>query len=98
MCVGDRVCVTALRSWVLRNWKGNSILAVTDHSEIHTNYTQPPHEDAGADSQQDTPPEVMMSCNDDDTAESDPQRSSFQADVRIKQSRIITYQVTVREC
>lgn len=44
--------------------------------------------------QQDTPPS-LASC-DDDAEEADPQRSSAQT--RIKTSRIISYQVTVRPC
>lgn len=44
--------------------------------------------------QQDTPP-ALASCV-DDAEEADPQRSSAQP--RIKTSRIISYQVTVRPC
>ncbi|XP_029695834.1 CST complex subunit CTC1 [Takifugu rubripes] len=92
LCVGDRVCVTSLRVCALRGWKGNSILAVTDHSEIHTNYSQGPREDSRADPQGDTPPSLVMSCiNDDDTEES---QRMF---TRTKQSRIINYQGTVTE-
>ncbi|TNM93866.1 hypothetical protein fugu_002042 [Takifugu bimaculatus] len=92
LCVGDRVCVTSLRVCALRGWKGNSILAVTDHSEIHTNYSQGPREDSRADPQGDTPPSLVMSCiDDDDTEES---RRMF---TRTKQSRIINYQGTVTE-
>ncbi|XP_047441617.1 CST complex subunit CTC1 isoform X2 [Mugil cephalus] len=39
VCVGQSVCVTELRVCVLRGWRGNNILSVTDRSEIHTNYT-----------------------------------------------------------
>lgn len=92
LCVGDRVCVTSLRTCVLRGWKGNSIFAVTDHSEIHTNFSQAPREDSCAEPQRDTPPSLVMSrVIDDDTAE--PQRTPPQTDARIKKSRIIDYQV-----
>ncbi|TWW63221.1 CST complex subunit CTC1 [Takifugu flavidus] len=92
LCVGDRVCVTSLRVCALRGWKGNSILAVTDHSEIHTNYSQGPREDSRADPQGDTPPSLVMSCIDDDDTE-----ESQRMFTRTKQSRIINYQGTVTE-
>lgn len=89
--------MTSLRICALRGWKGNSILAVTDHSEIHTNYSQDPREDSHADPQRDTPPSLVMSrIDDDDTEES--QRMFTQTDARTKQSRIINYQVTFRQC
>lgn len=89
--------MTALRICALRGWKGNSILAVTDHSEIHTNYSQGPREDSRADPQRDPPPSLVMSCTDDDGTE-ESQRMLTQTDVRTKQSRIINYQVTFRQC
>lgn len=96
MCVGDRVCVTSLRICALRGWKGNSILAVTDHSEIHTNYSQGPR-DSRADPERDTPPSLVMSrIDDDDTEES--RRMFTRTDARTKQSRIINYQVAFRQC
>ncbi|XP_076009499.1 CST complex subunit CTC1 isoform X2 [Genypterus blacodes] len=35
VCVGQRVCVTALRVCILRGWRENRILCVTNQSEIH---------------------------------------------------------------
>lgn len=94
MCVGDRVCVTRLRVCHLRSWRGNSILAVTDASEILTHSPRAHGEDASAGSQQDTPPAVMMSSV-DDAAEAEPQRSSTHT-TRTKRSRVINYQVSRR--
>uniref|UniRef100_A0A8C9ZYJ2 CST complex subunit CTC1 n=1 Tax=Sander lucioperca TaxID=283035 RepID=A0A8C9ZYJ2_SANLU len=93
VCVGQSVCVTALRVCVLRGWRGNNILCVTDRSEIHTNYTltdpEPPS---------DTPPPLMMSHNDDDDCEeAEPERDAGQSAVRMKKSRVISYQGTVTE-
>ncbi|KAF1371464.1 hypothetical protein PFLUV_G00277980 [Perca fluviatilis] len=94
VCVGQSVCVTALRVCVLRGWRGNNILCATDRSEIHTNYTltdpEPPS---------DTPPLLMMSHNDDDHSEeeAEPEREAGQSAVRMKKSRVISYQGTVTE-
>lgn len=83
--------MTSLRTCVLRGWKGNSIFAVTDHSEIHTNYSEAAREDSCAEPQRDTPPSLVMSRINDDTAESP--RNLPQTDAKIKKSRIINYQV-----
>ncbi|XP_078101338.1 CST complex subunit CTC1 isoform X2 [Sander vitreus] len=94
VCVGQSVCVTALRVCVLRGWRGNNILCATDRSEIHTNYTltdpEPPS---------DTPPPLMMSHNDDEDCEeeAEPERDAGQSAVRMKKSRVISYQGTVTE-
>lgn len=113
LCVGDRVCVTSLDVCIFQDWKGNRVFYVNDCSELHTNYSLPPGEDSSAGSQQDTPPSSLrgacpaagsqrdtpppMSCCDDDTNEPDPQRTSVQTGSRIKHSRIINYQVSVRQ-
>ncbi|XP_078793031.1 CST complex subunit CTC1 isoform X5 [Oryzias latipes] len=39
MRTGRSVCVTALRTCVLRGWRGNNILCVTEQSQLHTDYT-----------------------------------------------------------
>lgn len=93
MCVGQRVCVTSLRVCVLRSWRGNNILCVTDRSEIHT------HADhTHADSQLDTPPQLMLShINEDECGEAEPERDTIRSAVRIKQSTVINYQVKCRE-
>lgn len=91
--------MTSLRICSLRGWKGNSILAVTDHSEIHTNCSQGPREDWRADPQRDTPPSVMSCIDDDDDDDTEESQRTFtQTDARNKQSRIINYQVTFRPC
>lgn len=83
--------MTALRVCVLRGWRGNNILCTTERSEIHTNYTQ-------VDSQVDTPPPLMMShIEDGDGVEVEPEGDINQSTVRIKRSRIISYQVKYRE-
>uniref|UniRef100_UPI0037E89C2B CST complex subunit CTC1 isoform X2 n=1 Tax=Semicossyphus pulcher TaxID=241346 RepID=UPI0037E89C2B len=95
VCVGQSVCVTALRVCVLRGWRGDNILCVTDQSEIHTNYT---HTQifTHTETQSDTPPAPMMSQGDcDDCEEAEPERDILQSGVRMKQSRVITYQGTV---
>lgn len=94
MCVGQSVCVTALRVCVLRGWRGNNILCVTDHSEINPDYTRTPADKVYADPQLDTPPGTMTSHRDvDDCEGADPEREVSQSAIRIKQSRVINYQV-----
>ncbi|XP_018530294.1 CST complex subunit CTC1 isoform X2 [Lates calcarifer] len=88
VCVGQSVCVTALRVCVLRGWRGNNILCATDRSEIHTDYT-PTHT---PEDQLDTPPSMMSH-----TEEEEPDRDVVQSGVRMKQSRVISYQGTVTE-
>ncbi|KAM9335138.1 CST complex subunit CTC1 [Symphorus nematophorus] len=99
VCVGQSVCVTALRVCVLRGWRGNNILCVTDQSEIHTNYTHTPVDDTHSDSQLDTPPPTVMSQadDDDDDEEAEPEPDTVQSAVRMKQSKVISYQGTVTE-
>ncbi|XP_074555074.1 CST complex subunit CTC1 isoform X1 [Halichoeres trimaculatus] len=99
VCVGQSVCVTALRVCVLRGWRGNSILCVTERSEIHTDYTHT-QENTHSDTESDTPSLEMMSHGEDggDTCkEAEPGRSILQSGVRVKQSRVISYQGTVTE-
>ncbi|XP_070786024.1 CST complex subunit CTC1 [Enoplosus armatus] len=97
VCVGLNVCVTALRVCVLRGWRGNNILCVTDQSEIHPNYTHT-LEHTHTDSQLDTPPPLMMSHIDsDDCEEVQPERDVVHSAVPMKLSRIISYQGTVTE-
>ncbi|XP_028298215.1 CST complex subunit CTC1 isoform X2 [Gouania willdenowi] len=94
--VGLRVCVTALRVCALRGWRGNNILCVTQHSQLHTNCT---HAHAHTQSQQDTPTSMMTSqaaCVDEGSGEeAEPEVVSPQFGVRMKCSRIINYQGTV---
>lgn len=90
--------MTGLRVCVLRGWRGNNILCVTDQSEIHTNCTQTPVDNTHADSQSDTPPPLMMSSvDDDDCEEAEPERDAVQSAARMKQSTVISYQVKYRE-
>lgn len=99
MCVGQSVCVTALRVCVLRGWRGKQILCVTEHSEILNTHT--PEHGIHADPQSDTPPPLMMSHaaadDDDGSKETESERRVVQSAVRIKQSRVITYQVRDRK-
>ncbi|XP_034005838.1 CST complex subunit CTC1-like, partial [Trematomus bernacchii] len=93
VCVGQRVCVTALRVCVLRGWRGNNILCVTERSEIHTDYTHPAahtHTPAAT-----APPPVMSQV--EDCEETEPERDVGQSAVRMKKSRVISYQGTVTE-
>ncbi|CAJ1048341.1 CST complex subunit CTC1 isoform X1 [Xyrichtys novacula] len=102
LCVGQSVCVTALRVCVLQCWRGNNILSVTERSQIHSNYTHT-KESAHTDTQQDTPPEQMMSHGDGDDdgddvyEEAGSERVILQSGVRMKRSRVISYQGTVTE-
>ncbi|XP_042369475.1 CST complex subunit CTC1-like, partial [Plectropomus leopardus] len=99
VCVGQRVCVTDLRVCVLRGWKGNNILCATDRSEIHTNYTHTPADDTHTCSPTDPPPPLMMSHSDDDDdcEEAEPEREAVQSAVRMKKSRVISYQGTITQ-
>ncbi|TNN27329.1 CST complex subunit CTC1 [Liparis tanakae] len=83
--VGQGVCVTALRVCVLRGWRGNNILCVTDQSQLHTNYTHAA-----------TPPPPVMSHADDEECE-EPERCVNQSGVRVKKSKVISYQGTVTQ-
>ncbi|CAN9509395.1 unnamed protein product [Ophioblennius macclurei] len=92
--VGLRVCVTELRVCVLRGWRGNNILCVTERSELHANYTHT-HVRADVHSKSDSPlpmmsPNEMAGCE-----EAVPEKDSGQSDVSI--SRVISYQGTVTE-
>ncbi len=95
MCVGQSVCVTSMRSCVLRGWRGNNILCVTDQSDLHTNYTHTPVDNTHTDSQSDTPPLITMSRAEDDVdcEEAEPELDNIQSSLRLKRSRIINYQV-----
>ncbi|KAM8900324.1 CST complex subunit CTC1 isoform 2-T2 [Spinachia spinachia] len=85
--VGLSVCVTALRVCVLRGWRGNYILCVTDQSELHTNYT---------DTLLDTPPPLVMShVENEDCEKVEPETDK--AGFRMKKSRIISYRGTVTQ-
>ncbi|XP_039996989.1 CST complex subunit CTC1 isoform X2 [Xiphias gladius] len=99
VCVGQSVCVTALRVCVLRGWRGNNILCATDQSELHTNYTptHTPVENTHSESQSDMPPSMMSHVDDDDCEEVEPERDVVQSGVRMKHSRVISYQGTVTE-
>lgn len=97
MCVGQSVCVTALRVCILRGWRGNNILCVTDQSEIHTDYTlthtpenenHTPVDNAHPESQTSTPSPVMSHDE-----EVEPEADVVQSGVRVKKSRVISYQV-----
>ncbi|XP_054455416.1 CST complex subunit CTC1-like [Anoplopoma fimbria] len=94
--VGQSVCVTALRVCVLRGWRGNNILCVTEQSELHTNFTHTPVGDTHTDTPLDTPPPLMMShVDDEDCEEAEPERGVNESGVRMKKSRVISYQGTV---
>uniref|UniRef100_A0A3B4U092 CST complex subunit CTC1 n=2 Tax=Seriola dumerili TaxID=41447 RepID=A0A3B4U092_SERDU len=99
VCVGQSVCVTALRVCVLRGWRGNNILCVTDQSEIHTNYTptHTPVNDTHTESRADMPPTMMPHGNHEDFEEAEPERDVVQSGVKMKRSRVISYQGTVTE-
>ncbi|XP_077962021.1 CST complex subunit CTC1 isoform X1 [Gasterosteus aculeatus] len=87
--VGLSVCVTALRVCVLRGWRGNNILCVTEQSELHTNYTH-------TDTLLDTPPPLVMShVDNEDCEEVEPETDK--AGLRMKKSRVISYQGTVTQ-
>ncbi|XP_069375009.1 CST complex subunit CTC1 isoform X2 [Paralichthys olivaceus] len=97
VCVGQSVCVTALRVCVLRGWRGNNILCVTDQSQIHTNYTPERTlvNDTHAESQSDTPPSMMLEADDDHVSEeAEPERDSGGS---LKQARVISYKGMVTE-
>ncbi|KAM4714208.1 CST complex subunit CTC1 isoform 3-T3 [Anableps anableps] len=114
VCVGLRVCVTALRVCVLRGWRGNNVLCVTDRSQIHTGYTQhhthtlkqtlehtlsgTTHSQPHTHSEESEPPPPSP---DDhlqmDQEEAEPEEDPVQSGVRIKRSRVISYQGTVTE-
>ncbi|XP_043954543.1 CST complex subunit CTC1 isoform X3 [Gambusia affinis] len=98
VCVSVTVCVTALRVCVLRGWRGNGVLCVTDRSEIHTGYTQehthpedpePPLLSAAGPAHSD---QLLM-----DKEEAELEELPVQSGGRIKRSRVISYQGTVTE-
>ncbi|XP_037333826.2 CST complex subunit CTC1 isoform X2 [Pungitius pungitius] len=87
--VGLSVCVTELRVCVLRGWRGNDILCVTEQSELHTNYT---HTDTLLDT---PPPHLMSHVDSEDCEEVEPETDK--AGLRMKKSRVISYQGTVTQ-
>ncbi|KAF6735558.1 CST complex subunit CTC1 [Oryzias melastigma] len=88
--VGRSVCVTSLRVSVLRGWRGNNILCVTERSQLHTDYTHTQTHTPDTHPETDTP--LLMSH---DCEEEEPDVN--QSGVRMKRSRIISYQGTVTE-
>ncbi|XP_028254759.1 CST complex subunit CTC1 isoform X2 [Parambassis ranga] len=92
VCVGQSVCVTDLRVCVLRGWRGNNILCVTERSELHNNYTQEHTPVADTHTQLDTP---LMSQHEEVCERAEPE--AVQSAVRMKRSRVISYQGTVTE-
>lgn len=87
--------MTALRVCVLRGWRGNNILCVTERSEIHPDYTHTHY--THTDSQSDTPTPLMMSHVDEcECEEAEPEQDTVQSALRMKRSRVISYQVTQR--
>ncbi|XP_027866270.1 CST complex subunit CTC1 [Xiphophorus couchianus] len=109
VCVGVGVCVTALRVCVLRGWRGNNVLCVTDRSEIHTGYTPGHTHSEATHTQEHTHPEdpeplplsVTGPAHSDqllmDQEEAEPEELPVQSGGRIKRSRVISYQGTVTE-
>ncbi|KAM3857435.1 CST complex subunit CTC1 [Diretmus argenteus] len=99
VCVGQSVCVTALRVYVLRGWRGGSLLCVTSQSALHTHtgthttHTQQHTHTPVEDTHVDTP----LLSHDDAPEEAEPERDIVQSAVRIKQSRVISYQGVVTE-
>ncbi|XP_041820921.1 CST complex subunit CTC1 [Chelmon rostratus] len=96
VCVGQSVCVTALRVCVLRGWRGNNILCVSSQSELHTNYTHV-QVHTQTDSQLDAPPPKVMSHIGDDCEEAETEIDTVQSAVRMKRSKVISYQGTVTD-
>ncbi|XP_037832541.1 CST complex subunit CTC1 [Kryptolebias marmoratus] len=129
VCVGQSVCVTALRVCVLRGWRGNNILCVTERSDIHTEYThteeqthteythtaeqthteythteeqthteythtakQTHFEYTHTEEQTHNDSPLLMDCE-----EAEPEEDPVQSAVRMKRSRVISYQGTVTE-
>lgn len=100
VCVGQSVCVTALRVCVLRGWRGNNILCVTESSNIHTEYThtelhtnteEHAHTELHTDyTQSITHPDSPQLIN---CEEAEPEEDPGQSAVRTKHSRVISYQV-----
>lgn len=93
LCVGQHVCVTALRVCVLQGWRGKSILCVTDSSEMHSEHSHT--FDTHDDSETDTPASLTMSHipQDDGADENQPDAVNDQPAVKTKRSKVINYQV-----
>ncbi|KAM9414363.1 CST complex subunit CTC1 isoform 2-T4 [Pholidichthys leucotaenia] len=103
---GQTVCVTVLRVCVLRRWRGNHILCVTEDSQLHADYTPigtPTPVDIRSntpvDSLENTPVDSQMDVMSQPQKEEEDSGSGEEAEpnVRIKQSRVISYQGTVTE-
>ncbi|XP_042072932.1 CST complex subunit CTC1 [Haplochromis burtoni] len=94
VCVGQSVCVTALRVCALRGWRGNNILCVTKRSELHADYTHTQEH-----TQEHTHSESLLSQPaEDDCEEAEHEEVELdQSAVRIKHSKVISYQGTVTE-
>lgn len=92
VCVGQSVCVTALRVCALRGWRGNNILCVTKRSELHADYTHTQEH-----TQEHTHSESLLSQPaEDDCEEVEHEEVELdQSAVRIKHSKVISYQVRV---
>ncbi|XP_014881172.1 CST complex subunit CTC1-like [Poecilia latipinna] len=99
VCVGVSVCVTALRVCVLRGWRGNSVLCVTDRSEMHTGYTHSEATHTQGHTHPEDPEPLPLSgpAHSDqvlmDLEEAEPEELPVQSGGRIKHSSVISYQV-----
>ncbi|CAI5657300.1 unnamed protein product [Oreochromis niloticus] len=96
VCVGQSVCVTALRVCALRGWRGNNILCVTKRSELHADYTHTQEH-----TQEHTHSESLLLMSqpaEDDCEEAEHEEVEMdQSAERIKQSKVISYQGMVTE-
>uniref|UniRef100_A0A096LY92 CST complex subunit CTC1 n=1 Tax=Poecilia formosa TaxID=48698 RepID=A0A096LY92_POEFO len=87
-CFGHQsVTNTALRVCVLRRWRGNGVLCVTDRSETHPEDPEPLPLSGPAHSDQ-----LLMGLE-----EAEPEELPVQSGGRIKHSSVISYQGTVTE-
>ncbi|XP_007543739.2 CST complex subunit CTC1 isoform X2 [Poecilia formosa] len=105
VCVGVSVCVTALRVCVLRRWRGNGVLCVTDRSEMHTGYTHSEATHTQGHTHPEDPEPLPLStpgpAHSDQLLmgleEAEPEELPVQSGGRIKHSSVISYQGTVTE-
>ncbi|KAM8834244.1 CST complex subunit CTC1 isoform 1-T2 [Synchiropus picturatus] len=93
--VGKNVCLTALRVCTLRAWRRNSLLCVTEQSEMIYDQTQKHdvHNCSQSDPQSNTALSLMSVAN----QRPKPAKQMANSNARVKHSKLISYQGTVTD-
>ncbi|KAM9827450.1 CST complex subunit CTC1 [Neosynchiropus ocellatus] len=95
VCVGKNVCLTALRVCTLRAWRRNSLLCVTEQSEIIYDHTQ--KHGVNNCSKSDLQSDTSLSQTSVFNQPPKPAKHTVQSTARVKHSKLISYEGTVTD-